>query len=464
MITLDIVDTSIRMMVVSGKRVKIAVILPLEPGMVKDGVVMDKAAVSQQIIELMKANGVEEKQAVVSISGIHTMYRVLSLPRLSKDMLDEAVRRESERVMAVPLNELYISWQAIEVSNVETAICLVGLPRNTVDAVMETLRQAGLQSKLMDTRPLALARVADEKDALIINVQPVGFDIVVMMDGIPQLLRSLPFPAADISAADKVAAMKEELDRPVAFYNSSHKERPITSNVAAFVSGELCETLAKALNYRVKPLPQLLAYPEGFDANEYAANIGLALKQVQVGDSRVRANINVVPEIYLPKPRPVTAYISWALVIVAIAVLVPLAIATQREVRESLALQARVNAAEAQVQARTGTEASLKELQANLDKAKAALDAIQQPLNEAKAQREKVNEGLKAVTALLPGTAVPKSISYGESLTIAATAPDKTTILDYVTALRNTGRFSQVIISDMHEVEYNKWDFLLTLK
>ena len=47
----------------------------------------------------------------------------------------------------------------------------------------------------MDVRPLALARVADERDALIINVQPVGFDIVVMIDGIPELLRSLPFPA-----------------------------------------------------------------------------------------------------------------------------------------------------------------------------------------------------------------------------------------------------------------------------
>jgi len=195
MFTLDIEDTCIKMMVVKGRRVETAATLPLEPGLVEDGVVVDKAAVSQRIKELMAAHGVVEKQVVLSISGIHSIYRVVSLPRLPKGLLSEAARREMERVMPVPLNELYTSWQAIPVSDIEIAICLVGLPRNTIDAMLDTLHEAGLESSVMDIRPLALARVTDEKDALIINVQPASFDIVVMVDGIPELLRSLPFPS-----------------------------------------------------------------------------------------------------------------------------------------------------------------------------------------------------------------------------------------------------------------------------
>jgi len=465
MFTLDIEDTCIKMMVVKGRRVETAATLPLEPGLVEDGVVVDKAAVSQRIKELMAAHGVAERQVVVSISGIHSIYRVVSLPRLPKGLLSEAARREMDRVMPVPLNELYTSWQAIPVSDIEIAICLVGLPRNTIDAMLDTLHEAGLESSVMDIRPLALARVTDEKDALIINVQPASFDIVVMVDGIPELLRSLPFPSGDVSAADKVAAVKEELDRTVTFYNSSHKASPINENIAAFVSGELGEMLVEALGYPVKPLPEWLSYPEGFVASEYAANIGLALKQGGIGRSQVRVDINVVPAAYLPKPRPIVEVVSWAFVVIAVAVLVPLAVLTQREYRESSALQTQVDAAQLQVRVREGTKADVEELQAKVAQAKAATAVFEQPLDDFEAQRERVNRDLSKVTSLLPGTIDLDSIDYGEEdLEISGTAPDEAAILSYCRSLRDTGRFSEVLVSDMHEVEYNEWDFTLTLE
>ncbi|MCJ7656150.1 MAG: pilus assembly protein PilM, partial [Dehalococcoidia bacterium] len=229
MVTLDIEDTSIRIMSVAGRQVQPAASLPLEPGLVHDGVIIDPATVGRRIGELMAANGISERRAVVSISGIHSIYRVVNIPKLPKNLMEEAAKREMERLMPVPLNELYTSWQAINVTDIDTVICLVGMPRSTVDAMLETLRQAGLQPEAMDVRPLALARVADERDALIINVQPFGFDIVVMIDGIPELLRSLPFPADAASPDEKIAEVKEELERTVGFYNSSHKGSEITN-------------------------------------------------------------------------------------------------------------------------------------------------------------------------------------------------------------------------------------------
>src|SRR4030042_2618167 len=154
MVTLDIEDTSIKMMVVRGRRVETAASLPLEPGLVHDGVVIDTATVSRRITELLSAQGISEKKVAVSISGIHSIYRTVSIPKLPKNLIDEAARREAERVMPVPLNELYTSHQAISVSDIETAICLVGIPRSTVDAMLATLQQAGLQPEAMDVRPL----------------------------------------------------------------------------------------------------------------------------------------------------------------------------------------------------------------------------------------------------------------------------------------------------------------------
>ncbi len=464
MVTLDIEDTSIKMLVVKGKQVEAVASLPLEPGLVRDGVVIDTATVSQRLTELLSAHGINEKKVVVSISGIHSIYRVVNLPQLPKGLLDEAVRQEMERVMPVPLNELYTSWQAISISDIETAMCIVGLPRNTVDAMLDTLNQAGLKPEAMDVKPLALARVADEKDAIIINVQPVGFDLVVMIDGVPELLRSLPFPASAASVPDKISEVKEELEKTVAFHNSSHTENPITQHTAAFVSGELGDTLAGTLEYQVKPLPQLLSYTDSLNTSEYATNIGLALKLMRADISQTRVNINVTPEAYLPKPIPIIQIVSWAFIPIAIAVLLLLGISTLQAVRQTQLLQAKVNSAQTQVQIRQGTEAALQQLQTEVDEAKKARDAFKPPLDSARAQRLKVNGDLSKVTSLLPGIVKLTSISYSQSLTISGTAPDDTTIVNYVRDLTDSGQFSEVLISNMNETEFNEWQFSLTLK
>jgi len=464
MITLDIEDTSIRIMSVAGRQVQTAASLPLEPGLVHDGVIIDPATVGRRIGELMAANGISERRAVVSISGIHSIYRVVNIPKLPKNLMEEAAKREMERLMPVPLNELYTSWQAINVSDIDTVMCLVGMPRSTVDAMLETLRQAGLQPEAMDVRPLALARVADERDALIVNVQPFGFDIVVMIDGIPELLRSLPFPADAASPDEKIAEVKEELERTVGFYNSSHKGSEITNRMAVFVSGELGAMLAGALEYRGKPLPQLLMYTDSLNTSEYAANIGLALRQTRVDISPARVNLNVTPEIYLPKPFPTIQLASWAFILVGIAVLVMFGALTLQKYRGTIALNTQVNNIQSQVEARQGTESAIKQLQTQTDAAKKAVAVFKQPLDSAKAQRAKVNGDISRVTSLLPGIIDVTSISYGTGITVTGTAPDDTIIVDYVRALRNSGQFSSVLISNMSEIEYNQWQFSLTLK
>ncbi|MCJ7515732.1 MAG: pilus assembly protein PilM [Dehalococcoidia bacterium] len=461
---MDIEDTSIRIMAVDGKRVQTAASLPLEPGLVHDGVIIDPATVGRRIGELMAAQGITERRAVVSISGIHSIYRVVNIPKLPKNLMDEAAKREMERLMPVPLNELYTSWQAISISDIDTVICFVGMPRNTVDAMLETLRQAGLQAEAMDVRPLALARVADERDALIINAKPFGFDIVIMIDGIPELLRSLPFPTDADSPDEKIDEVKEELERTVAFYNSTHKGNEITKSIAVFISGELSEMLAGTLEYRSKPLPQLLMYSDSLNTSEYAANIGLALRQTRVAISPARVNLNVIPEIYQLKPFPIIQLASWAFILLAMIVLGFYGISTMQNYRGTLSLQRQVNDIQSLVNLRQGTEASVKQLQTQIGAAKKAATAFQKPLDIAKAQRAKVNGDISKVTSLLPGIIDVTSISYGTGITVNGSAPDDTTVADYVRALRNSNQFSQVLISSMKETEFNTWTFTLALK
>ena len=473
MITLDIEDTHIKIMSVKGKHVDIAISQEIEPGLVEDGVIKDASRMGQVIKQLLSDNRISERRVIVGMTGIHSIYRMVKLPKLPVRMQAEAANREMGRVMPVPLNEVYTSWQAVDVSGEETAFCLVGLPRNSVDAMLNTLREAGLESRLMDVRPLAVARIIDEKNALVINVQPNSFDIVLILDGVPELMRSIAFPSRGSTPEEKISEIKEELDRTVSFYNSSHKTTPITSETSVFISGEHSQLLTEQLDFHVKPLPQFLTYFEGFKPEDYAANIGLALKQINVSDSQIQININTVPEFYLPKPREVFGFITWALIGIFVVVIIFAVMATAGELSKTTLLQEQLDLAKAQVQKRQGTTEEVEEFRKELTAAENARDVLQEPLNEFTSQREKVNNDLSKMTSLLPGTINLTGLYYEEALSqdkrrlekkwdVTGSAPDEPTVLNYSNDLKMTNRFGMVTVSTS-AVDYNQVAFTISL-
>ena len=161
-----------------------------------------------------------------------------------------------------------------------------------------------------------------------------------------------------------------------------------------------------------------------------------------------------------------TEVIAWIVMLVAIAIFVPLLIFTSRAVTETGALETQVSTAQTRVDEIQGTMAELKQLQTKVDEATGSLDIYQQPLDRFDAQRTKVNGDLAEVTGLQSGTMKLRSISYtqGGSISVSGTAPDRSLILNYASALRDTGRFSYVSVLRMTELKFNEWGFTLELK
>ena len=111
----------------------------------------------------------------------------------------------------------------------------------------------------------------------------------------------------------------------------------------------------------------------------------------------------------------------------------------------------------------TVTAAALAKLKTKLDQANAELAVLQQPMLNAKAQRAMVNEKLAKITSLKPGNVKVTSINYGTTFMVSGTAPDKTFVLNYTSAIRDSGKFSRVIVQQLTEVKFNEWSFTLSL-
>ncbi len=476
-VTLYIDDTSIRLLVVHGKRIKKWADLPLEPGLVKNAVVVKEAEVAAKIKQLFKARRVKAKKVILGLSGLHCLSRPITLPQLPKVMLAEAVRREAKRVLPVPLEQLYLSWQTIPAPEGKIQVFLVAIPCNTADVLLRVLHQAGLKPYLMDIKPLLLARVVKEATAVIVDVQPTEFDIVVMADGVPQPIRTMPLPSEALSWQEKLPVIKNDLDRTIKFYNSNNPEKPLASSVPIFVSGELadepelCRSLSAELGYPVLPLPTpQLKYPEGLDLNRYMVNIGLAFKKLPLEKETEPsvANLNTLPAPYQSTPLSLTKIFALPSTATAIGLLVLMVMFVQGASAEMTSMRGQLGSTNQLFQQRILQRQELTENVAELEKkiaeAETSRDNFNAALDSLDKQINGVNGNLGVTVSSLPGAISLSSISHANSiLTINGWSPSEAELLSYLRSLDASGWFSEITFTSIGRIDGEGVDFTLAL-
>lgn len=476
-VTLYVDDTSLRLLVFQGARVKKCAILPLEAGLVKDGVVVDKTKVAAIIRGFFKAQKVKPGKVIAGLSGLHCLSQLITLPHLPESMLAEAIKREAERVLPVPLDELYISWQIIPASGEEMPVFLVALPREAADALIKTLHQAGVKPYLMDLAPLALARVVDKDTAIVVNARSSEFDIVIIVEGVPQLIRSLSIPGEADSPEERLSIIRGELERTIKFYNSSHPDKPFEPSLPIFVSGEMmetpeaCQSLADELKYSVSPLSLPVKCPKNIAVSEYMVNIGLVLKEISFKKwtSPLVVNLNVLPEVYRPKAVTLSRILVPVGMTLGIGVIVFLAMLAQGAIADTVSLQGQVDVSNGLLEIRLekwqAQSDAVAELDTQVEELGATSDALDAVLDGFSSQQATVNGDL---TETIATTNLPSNVDLGsirhasDVLAINGISTSETEVLEYAKALEDTGRFSEVIISGIASIE-DGVSFTLTL-
>ena len=136
-VTLYIEDTDIKLLVTKSRQIEKWASLLLEPGLVSDGVILDEDQVAQKIRELLKLQGVGEKRVIAALSGLNSIFRVISLPELPQAILLEAIKNEANRVIPMPLEQIYLGHQILPSPPGETRAFLVAFPRNATNALLK---------------------------------------------------------------------------------------------------------------------------------------------------------------------------------------------------------------------------------------------------------------------------------------------------------------------------------------
>ncbi len=240
---------------------------------------------------------------------------------------------------------------------------------------------------------------------------------MIMEDRLPQLIHRLSLAGEVTSASERLSAITEEVNRTVDFYNSSHKENPLDSAVPMFVCSDLAEvpegwqSLGGKLECPVSILPSPVESPDGFDANDFMVNIGLALKELwqeREGANFSLVNFNALPEVYQPKGVSLTSILSRVGVIVGIVLMIGMGFLIYSRAEYISLLRSQLapvnNSIATQIKEVATLQDQIKQVEAQLGPLAARAEVFTTTLASLKAGREQAINDLVDVINLMPET------------------------------------------------------------
>ncbi len=444
-------DVSIKLMVARGREIEKWVTSALEPGLVVNGIVIDPNTLGTKIAGLLKEHEIKTNKVIAGLSGLNSISRIITLPGVPAKVIKEAIYHEAERELPVPLDSVYLSWQIIRETYQEMKVFLIAYARNAIDPLMNALKKAGITPCFLELAPLALARNLNHPTSVVFDVRPGEMDIVVMIDNIPELSRSVPLPL-DNSSEESLPIILDELLRTLAFYQSANTE----DTLPVFCFGELDyrtrESLSTALNHSVASSYPPLYYPPEFLPGTYSVNLGLTLGKVKLSDAAYsrKVKVNLLPEIFKAKKLSPGVQVA-AGATLALGILAAVFIQFQVASTTTESLRNQVAAADTMLAQRQAERLVLqRQADALAEEAAQAArewDTYSGSLNTLAAEQASINDNLKLVLKSLPSGVSLSGIQEASDLVVQGNASTEAEVLAYTRNLENSERFSEIILS-----------------
>lgn len=286
MTTLNIEEHEMRLLVVGRGKVRKWASAPLTAGLISEGLIRDPAGVGSAIRELFASQKVPRKRVVTSLTGLRSISRVVTIPQVKPSLLESVVLREAKREMPISLGEIYLFWKVLGKIGDKQRVYILGVPQEVIDDQVEALRQAGMKSKAMDLKPLALVRAVNRKNAIITNLEDGTLDIIIVVEDVPVIVRTVALGKESPTLERKWDRLAEELSRTIKFYNDSHRETGLHPGICVYPSGALAEgprfraRLQATTGHPVLAPQSPLGCPDNLPVGRFLVNMGLALKRI----------------------------------------------------------------------------------------------------------------------------------------------------------------------------------------
>jgi type IV pilus assembly protein PilM len=243
----------------------------LPPDAMREGEIVDRAAVTAAIQRLWKELSLRKGEVRVGVASPRVLVRTLDLPVMSEEDLAGALRFQAQELIPIPYEEAVLDFQVIEQLPVPEAtadgvppqqmqrVLLAAAHKDMVASLVAAVRAAGLTVSAVDLVPLALIRaigrrVSDNGSGAeaIVSIGGGVTVVVVHEAGLPRFVRVLGLGGRSVTEAiardlnlpfDQAEALKRQTSQvpdDVAARARAAMTRPV---------GDLVEQIRGSLDY-----------------------------------------------------------------------------------------------------------------------------------------------------------------------------------------------------------------------
>lgn len=159
----------------------------------------DLSSLAQAIKKLHQEAKIKTKNVVTALPQDQVFTRVITLPPLSAQELESALKWEAEQYIPLPLEEVTLSFEIVgktkEAGKEKNEVLLAAAPKTLIEKAIKVLKAAGLNPISLEMEMTALARSLvsqDEQTVFLVDFGAKATDLAIVEGGKIVLIHSVP--------------------------------------------------------------------------------------------------------------------------------------------------------------------------------------------------------------------------------------------------------------------------------
>jgi type IV pilus assembly protein PilM len=231
--------------------------VPLPDGAVVAGVMVDDKAVTAGLKELWTSHKFSNRDVVLGVTNQQVVVREIEVTNLPPKEMKQALPFQVRDILPIPLERALLDFYPLEYPGTKPTVrgLLIAAPKDAVLAAVRAVEAANLHVLRVDLSSFAALRAAahvSEVAEAVIDIGARTTNIIVHVDGAPQIVRTVPRGGDDITAlmASRLGvelAEAEALKRQTGLFNIGSPE--VTEAVAEGIRPLISEVRSSLAYY-----------------------------------------------------------------------------------------------------------------------------------------------------------------------------------------------------------------------
>jgi len=206
---LDIGTAAVRAAVIDARKTKLVLRrfaeMPLPPGAVEAGEILDEDAVSEAVAAMWKRAKLPKKRVVIGTANQRVIVRQVDVPQMADDELTEALPFQVQDSIPMPVDEARLDFIPIEEFTTPDgepmmSILVVAAQDVVIESLLRVAEAANIEPMAVDLQPLAITRsalgsasaIAEEAPQGVVDIGATITQLVFVRAGIARFVRILP--------------------------------------------------------------------------------------------------------------------------------------------------------------------------------------------------------------------------------------------------------------------------------